>query len=149
MYTIIAPYDSLKHFEVAILEYTKRLAKKCEIIQLKPSKKDSIEEAKKEDTKHIIQKLEKISGYKILLDIEGKTFSTLDFFKFMGKNKQNNGNIIFIIGGVYGYTPELYKYIDFKFSLSPLTFPHNLALLSLLEQLYRIETVQQGKQYHY
>jgi 23S rRNA (pseudouridine1915-N3)-methyltransferase len=149
MYTIIAPYDSLKHFEGSILEYIKRLTKKCEIVQLKPSKKDTIEEAKKEDTRHIIQKLEKISGYKILLDIEGKTFSTLDFFEFIKKKKQNNGNIIFIIGWVYWYTPELYEYIDFKFSLSPLTFPHNLALLTLLEQLYRIEAIDSGKQYHY
>lgn len=149
MYTIIAIYDSLKHFEVPIKEYQKRAWKDLHIVSLKPSKKGSIEEIKREETKSLVEILSKKKGYKILLDIGGTEYSTLDFFEFIKKKKQNNGNIIFIIGGVYWYTPELYEYIDFKFSLSPLTFPHNLALLTLLEQLYRIEAIDSGKQYHY
>lgn len=149
MYTIIAPYDSLKHFEMPITEYKKRLAKQLKIIELKPSKKWSIEEIKREETEQIIQKLDSLKGYKILLHIAGKHFSTMDFFQMIEKVKQHQGNCIFVIWWVYGYTDELLRSVDLLFSLSSLTFPHNMALLVLLEQLYRVETIQQGKQYHY
>ena len=149
MYTIIAPYDSFKHFEVPINEYIKRLWKHLEIIKIKPSKKDSIEEAKREDTRNITEKLNKTKGYKILLDINGKSFDTVYFLEFIQKQQQEQANIVFVIGGVYGYTEDLYQNIDYKFSLSSLTFPHNMAFLILLEQIYRIESIKSGKQYHY
>lgn len=149
MYTIIAIYDSLKHFEVPIKEYQKRAWKDLHIVSLKPSKKGSIEEIKREETKSLVEILSKKKGYKILLDIGGTEYSTLNFVEFLSKKKQVNGDIIFVIWGTYGYTDELYSAIDFKFSLSPLTFPHNMALLILLEQLYRIQCIESGKQYHY
>lgn len=149
MYKIIAIYDSLKHFEIPIKEYEKRLWKSLKIMQLKPSKKDSIEEIKKDETSKLIEALEKEKGCTILLDIWGKTCSTQNFLEFLQTKQRDASNITFVIGGVYGFTPELKKHVSDTFSLSLLTFPHNLALLNLLEQIYRIEAIKSGKKYHY
>ena len=149
MYKIIAIYDSLKHFEIPIKEYEKRLGKNLKIIQLKPSKKDSVEEIKRDETQKLIEALEKEKGYKVLLDIWGKNCTTENFLKFLETKQRSSGNITFVIGGVYGFTPDLREKVTDSFSLSLLTFPHNLALLNLLEQIYRIEAIKSGKNYHY
>ncbi|MDD3303247.1 MAG: 23S rRNA (pseudouridine(1915)-N(3))-methyltransferase RlmH [Candidatus Gracilibacteria bacterium] len=150
MIKIITICDSFKHFEEPIKEYKKRLGRKVEILKLKPSKKDNIDEVIKEETKTIIEKLSKINAFKIVLSISGKTFSTQEFLNFVEYKFQNFPEIIFIIGGPYGLDyKELKKHIDFEISFSPMTFPHIEALLILLEQLYRIETIKQGKTYHY
>ena len=149
MYKIIAIFDSLKHFEIPIKEYQKRLWKDLEIIQLTPSKKDSVDEIKKDETKRLIKSLEKEKWCKILLEIGGKTSSTENFLKFLETKKQNFWKIIFIIGWVHWLYPEMKQHIQDTFSLSLLTFPHNLALLNLLEQIYRIESIKSGKKYHY
>jgi 23S rRNA pseudoU1915 N3-methylase RlmH len=101
MYKIIGIFDSLKHFEGAIKEYEKRLSKNIEIIKLKPSKKDNSEEIKREETKKIIEVLHHENGYKILLDIQGKSFYTEELKKLIEEKKQTFSNIIFIIGGVH------------------------------------------------
>jgi 23S rRNA pseudoU1915 N3-methylase RlmH len=98
------------------------------------------------DTENIITKLEKFSEYKkILLSKEGKQMDTLALHKFL-----TNQNCVFIIGGPYGLNElELTKYIDAKISFGAITLPHGLAKVTLLEQLYRISTIAQGKNYHY
>ncbi|NUJ97998.1 23S rRNA (pseudouridine(1915)-N(3))-methyltransferase RlmH [Candidatus Gracilibacteria bacterium] len=149
MYKVISIFDSLKHFEEGVKEYEKRFGKNIELIKLKPSKKDNKEEVKKEETKKLIEILEHENAYKILLDIQGKHFNTEELTKIIEQKKQSFSNIIFIIGGVYGYQEDLYKYVDMKLSLSSLTFPHGLALLILFEQIYRMETIMIGKKYHY
>ena len=149
MYTIVSIFDSLKHFEKPVLEYKKRLGNKLKIIALKPSKKDSQHLVKKEETKSLIEALKKENGYKVLLDIRGKSLSTEKLVHLIEEKRQTFSKIVFIIGGVYGYDKELYDSIDFSFSLSDLTFPHSLALLTLLEQIYRAEAIMSGKKYHY
>lgn len=149
MYKIIAIYDSLKHFEIPIKEYEKRLGKNLKIVQLKPSKKDTVEEIKKDETLRLIEALSKEKGCKVLLDIGGQNCTTENFLKFLETKQQTYGNITFVIGGVFGFTSDLKKHVNESFSLSLLTFPHNLALLNLLEQIYRIESIKSGKSYHY
>lgn len=150
MIKIITICDSFKHFEEPIKEYKKRLWRKVEILKLKPSKKDNIDEVIKEETKTIIEKLSKINAFKIVLSISWKTFSTQEFLNFVEYKFQNFPEIIFIIWWPYWLDyKELKKHIDFEISFSPMTFPHIEALLILLEQLYRIETIKQGKTYHY
>lgn len=150
MIKILTICDSFKHFEEPIKEYKKRLWKKVEIIKLKPSKKDSIDEIIKEETKIIIEKINKISAFKIVLSIEGKAFSTHEFLNFLEYKFQNFPEVVFVIGWPYWLDyKELKKYTDFEISFSPMTFPHIEALLILLEQLYRIDTIKYGKSYHY
>jgi len=150
MIKILTICDSYKHFEESIKEYKKRLWKKVEIIKLKPSKKDSIDEIVREETKSVIDRLSKISAFKIVLSIEWKSFSTVEFMNFLEYKFQNNWEIVFVIGWPYwlDYT-ELKKYIDFEISFSPMTFLHIEALVILLEQLYRIDTIKMKKSYHY
>lgn len=150
MIKIITICDSFKHFEEPIKEYKKRLGKKVEIIKLKPSKKDSIDEIIREETKSVIDRLSKINVFKIVLSIEWKSFSTVEFMNFLEYKFQNNWEIVFVIGWPYGLDYiELKKYIDFEISFSPMTFPHIEALVILLEQLYRIDTIKMKKNYHY
>ncbi len=150
MIKIITICDSYKHFEEPIKEYKKRLWKKVEIIKFKPSKKDTVDEIIKEETKLIIDKLSNINAFKIVLSISGKTFSTLEFLNYLEYKFQNNWEIVFVIWWPYGLDyKELKTHIDFEISFSPMTFPHIEALVILLEQLYRIDTIKYGKSYHY
>lgn len=150
MYRIILFSDSYKHFELAIKEYEKRLGKDIEIIKLKPSKRKTEFEIIDEETSILKEKLEKMKWYKILLFIEGNNISTENLHKLTEKNKQNYSDIIFVIGWAYGVNLEKIKdFIDYKLSFSPMTFPHSMAYLILLEQIYRIEMIKKWSWYHH
>lgn len=150
MIKILTICDSFKHFSEAIKEYEKRLWKKIEIIKLKPSKKDSLDEIKREETILIKNYLEKENWFKIILSIDWKTFSTESFLELIEAKKQTFSSIVFVIWWPFWLNyEELKSYIDLEISLSLMTFPHIEALLVLLEQLYRIDTIKQGKSYHY
>jgi len=74
--------------------------------------------------------------------------AALDTMQFASLCK--NKNIVFVIGGPYGFDePKLTPYIDSKIAFGSITLPHGLAKVTLLEQLYRISTIRQGKSYHY
>ena len=60
----------------------------------------------------------------------------------------HNQNITFVIGGPSGLSPSLNSFASWQLSLSPLTFPHEIARLLLIEQLYRARTITQGGPYH-
>ncbi len=150
MYKIIFFADSYKHFEDAIKEYEKRLWKSIEIIKLKPSKKKDEVSIIEDETNILNEKLKDISWYKILLYITWEIFSTEKLSKIIEAKKQNFWNIVFIIGWAYWVNIEKLKdKIDLKFSFSPLTFPHSLAYLILLEQIYRIEMIKKWSSYHH
>ncbi|MEI6671970.1 MAG: 23S rRNA (pseudouridine(1915)-N(3))-methyltransferase RlmH [bacterium] len=146
MFTILSISDSDKHREKVVEEYTKRLGKSVKIENIKPSRKGNNEQMIQADTENIITKLEKFSEYKkILLSKEGKILDTLALHKLL-----TDQNAVFIIGGPYGLDEsKLTPYIDTKISFGAITLPHGLAKVTLLEQLYRIGTIAQGKSYHY
>jgi 23S rRNA (pseudouridine1915-N3)-methyltransferase len=85
-----------------------------------------------------------------LLYIDCKQLSTQQFFDFIEDKKMNFWNITFIIWGAYGVDlPRLEKYINYKISLSPMTFPHAQAIMMLLEQIYRVGCMKKGIKYHH
>lgn len=150
MYRIVLFSDSYKHFELTIKEYEKRLGKDIEIIKLKPSKRKNDIEIIAEETNILKEKLEKLKGYKILLCINGNIFSTETFWELIEKNKQTFSDIVFIIWGAYGVElSEIESFIHHKLSFSPMTFPHSMAYLILLEQIYRIEMIKKWSWYHH
>jgi len=103
--------------------------------------------AKDEEGKKMLSILRKYSNsIIILLDERGSEFNSLEFAKFLEKNNQH---IVFLIGGALGLSPAVLQKIDFKLSLSQMTFPHEMARVLLLEQIYRAVTIVNGKQYHY
>jgi 23S rRNA (pseudouridine1915-N3)-methyltransferase len=116
---------------------------------LKNTKNMSVQEQKMKEGKKIIQSLGN-EDYVILLDEKGKELRTLGFSEWMGKILMlPKKRIVFVIGGPWGFSDEVYSRADFKMSLSKLTFPHQLVRLLFLEQLYRVFTIMKGEPYHH
>ncbi|MFP4195223.1 MAG: 23S rRNA (pseudouridine(1915)-N(3))-methyltransferase RlmH [Candidatus Woesearchaeota archaeon] len=83
-----------------------------------------------------------------LLDDQGMTMSTEQFASTLGKVKDSGGNAVFILGDAHGFGEEFKKGFSHRFSLSPMTFPHEVARLLLTEQLYRVVTLWNHIPYH-
>ena len=86
----------------------------------------------------------------ILLDEKGKTFTSVMFSQWIEK-QMNAGSkrIIFVVGGPYGFSKEVYDKCKFKISLSEMTFSHQMIRLIFVEQLYRAFTIIKGEPYHH
>lgn len=86
----------------------------------------------------------------ILLDEKGQTYSSEDFSEFLQK-KMNSGlkNVVFAIGGPYGFSQEIYERANGKISLSSMTFSHQMVRLFFIEQLYRAFTILRNEPYHH
>jgi len=126
-----------KWIQTGIEMYLKRLPG-LQIIEIKDSN-----QTKEEHTiKEIIKKNETL----ITLNENGQAFTSNQLAKKL--LDAHNQNITFAIGGASGLSPTINSYADWKLSLSPLTFPHELARLLLIEQLYRAKTISQGGPYH-
>lgn len=86
----------------------------------------------------------------ILLDENGKTLTSVGFSEFLQK-KMNSGikNLVFVIGGPYGFSEEVYTRATNKLSLSAMTFSHQMVRLFFIEQLYRGFTILRNEPYHH
>lgn len=86
----------------------------------------------------------------ILLDENGKTYSSESFADFIQK-KMNSGlkNLVFVIGGPYGFSDEIYQRANGKLSLSKMTFSHQMVRLFFIEQVYRAFTILRNEPYHH
>lgn len=82
----------------------------------------------------------------VVLSEEGRTYGSVDFAERLRDSA--SGRLAFVIGGAEGIDPELKARASWLLSLSPMTFPHEIARLLLLEQLYRATTILQGGPYH-
>lgn len=100
-----------------------------------------------DDTKAILQAAGS-NNYKIALVIEGKQMPSETLASFLEARSLEGRELVFIIGGPNGLPAELITQVDFKWSLSELTFPHDLAMVLLLEALYRASTITAGHPYH-
>lgn len=150
MIKIIAFLDWFKYYDKPIKEFKKRLWKQVDFIKIKPSKRKEINIIIEEETKELIKILEKEKWYKILLNIEWKQLSTIDFWKFLEQKKIKNSNIIFIVWWAYWINYNIIKnYIDYNLSISNMTFSHIQALMILLEQIYRVLCIKKGIKYHH
>ena len=106
-------------------------------------------EQKKEESK-LIQKIIKENDYLVLLDEGGKLLNSVDFSRFLEKKAlENVKNLVFLIGGPYGFDSSIYERANFKLSLSPMTFSHQMVRLFFTEQLYRAYTISKGEKYHH
>lgn len=135
-------------------EYCKRLKHyvSFEIIvipDIKNSKNLSEEQQKKLEGEEILKRIS-TSESLVLLDEKGKSFSSMRFSSFLQK-KMNSGlkNLVFVIGGPYGFSDELYNRSTEKISLSAMTFSHQMVRLFFIEQLYRGFTILRNEPYHH
>ena len=81
-----------------------------------------------------------------LLDRQGEQFDSLSFSRFLEERRQGGRDVCFVVGGPLGLDLEG---VEHRFSLGPLTLPHQLARVVLLEQLYRGHKILAGEPYHY
>jgi 23S rRNA (pseudouridine1915-N3)-methyltransferase len=85
-------------------------------------------------------------SYTVLLDVQGKTYDSVAFARWLEDRRQAGRDVCFVIGGAYGTQLER---CDAKLSFGPMTFPHQLARVMLLEQLYRAHKILAGEPYHH
>jgi 23S rRNA (pseudouridine1915-N3)-methyltransferase len=116
---------------------------------LKNTKTMPPEEQKTREGKKILEIIGK-DDYVILLDERGKQFRTMAFAGLLEKiMMMSKKRLVFIIGGAWGFSEEVYRRADMQMSLSQLTFPHQMVRLLFLEQLYRAFTIIRGEPYHH
>jgi 23S rRNA (pseudouridine1915-N3)-methyltransferase len=143
-----------KHIEGLVDLYASRIKKYSafEIItlpEIKNTRNMPVQEQKTKEASKILQTFTD-DDYIILLDENGKELKTVEFSNtleklfFLPKKR-----IVFVIGGPWGFSADVYKRADFKMSLSKMTFPHQLVRLLFLEQLYRVFTIIKGEPYHH
>lgn len=87
-------------------------------------------------------------AFVLLLDAAGKSYDSERFAGLISHAKLSNSSMQFVIGGAFGISPELKQEIKRHLSLSPMTFPHELTAVILLEQLYRACSIEAGTKYH-
>ena len=84
----------------------------------------------------------------ILLDERGEQFSSLEFAARIGRYLQAGRDLVFVVGGAYGFSPEVYSRASSSISLSRMTCSHQLVRTVFAEQLYRAFTILRGEPYH-
>lgn len=137
-----------KFWQSAIEEYKKRLQKFCnlQIIELdEQNKYQDVNKILSEEGKSIIANL---GGYNILLDIEGKAYSSEELANKIKQTLLTSSTITFIIGGSYGVSDEVKRSVQERISFGKITMPHNLARVVALEQIYRAFMINSGAKYH-
>jgi 23S rRNA (pseudouridine1915-N3)-methyltransferase len=127
--------------------YLKMIGWKIEIIELESKKKLVSEELKNAEAELIIEKI-RVGQVNIILEENGKEYSSPEFAKLLKKLEQSAKDINFIIGGAYGIGEKLREKADYTLSLSQMTFPHLFARVMLIEQIYRAQTILANHPYH-
>ena len=118
------------------------------IPDIRKTKNTPVNEQKKREGQRILAQMNSTRQFH-LLDEKGKAFHSRGFAAFLEK-KMVSGlkELVFVIGGPYGFSEELKGQAASKISLSPMTFSHQLARLLFVEQLYRAMTILKGESYH-
>jgi 23S rRNA (pseudouridine1915-N3)-methyltransferase len=143
-----------KNLQVLMDEYSKRLGFYVKfdmevIMDIKNVKNLSENQQKEKEGEQILAKIG-ATDQLILLDENGATFSSVGFSDYLQK-KMNAGvkTLVFVIGGPYGFSDEVYAKAQGKISLSAMTFSHQMVRLFVIEQLYRGFTILKNEPYHH
>lgn len=143
-----------KDLQSLINDYEKRLGFYIKfdldiIPDLKKVKHLSEAQQKQKEGELILSKLQP-TDVLILLDENGKQLDSVGFSEYLQKH-MNSGikQLVFVIGGPYGFSPEVYHKAQGKVSLSKMTFSHQMVRLFMIEQLYRAFTILKNEPYHH
>ncbi len=140
-----------EYAQKACMDYMKLLKPftQIEVVQLRHAKtREPNEIALKQEAEDVLAHL-KESDYVILLDQNGKDYDSISFAKHLSDLALQRSSIVFVIGGPFGVDNILKKRANELFSLSKMTFTHQLAVVVLLEQLFRAFKIIHGQRYHY
>ena len=119
-----------------------------EIPELKNVSALSREQIKDAEGKLILKAL-KDSDELILLDERGKEYRSVEFADYLQKRMTAGRDLVFVIGGAYGFSQEVYQRAGGMVSLSKMTFSHQMVRTIFVEQLYRALTILKGESYHH
>lgn len=139
---------------VGIDEYTRRLSHYVPfniqyISDAKNTKNLTGKQQKQQEGANILAALDK-SDYVVLLDEHGKEFTSVDFSRYLEKKMSSvSKRLVFVVGGPYGFSDDVYARADEKVSLSKMTFSHEMIRLIFTEQLYRAMTIINHEPYHH
>ncbi len=142
------------YIQTGIQEYCKRLKRYVpfsikHLPDIKNARKLTESQQKEEEGKLILAELS-VSDYVVLLDERGEMLTSKEFSVFLQKGMLGGKKrMAFIIGGPYGFSPEVYERANYKLSFSKMTFSHEMIRLFFTEQVYRAMTILRGEPYHH
>lgn len=142
------------YLKLGIDEYVNRLSHYISfdiqyIADAKNTKKLTEAQQKQVEGESILQRFE-ASDYVVLLDEHGKEYTSMEFSTYVQKRMSSGARrIVFVVGGPYGFSDDVYKRANDKLSLSKMTFSHEMIRLIFTEQLYRACTILNHEPYHH
>jgi 23S rRNA (pseudouridine1915-N3)-methyltransferase len=119
-----------------------------EIPDVKMGKKQNTSIQKELEGKEILKVITK-SDFVVLLDENGREFNSRGYSEFIQKRMNTGLNLVFVIGGPFGFSDEVYAKSNQKIALSQMTFSHQMVRLFFVEQLYRSFSILKGEKYHH
>lgn len=142
-----------KHFVAGINDYSERINHympfEIKVIQEIKNTKSLTEDQQKIAEGSLILKLLQPSDTVVLLDEHGEEMRSVAFAKWLQGKQFNARRLVFVIGGPYGFSQEVYDRATELVSLSKMTFSHQMVRLIFTEQLYRACTIIKGEPYHH
>ena len=141
------------HIEKLIQEYQKRLVHyvpfALTIIPELKNTKSLTSQQQKQVEGELILKYVTPSTEMILLDERGSEFRSIEFADFLQKKMSSGRDVVFVVGGPYGFSENVYQRANAKISLSKMTFSHQMVRLFFVEQIYRAMTILRSEPYHH
>lgn len=142
-----------KLFNEGIDDYAKRIGHYTPFAvkvlpELKSTKSLSESQQKDKEGKMILKSISP-ADFVVLLDEHGTEYRSMEFAKWIEKRRNGGRDFVFVIGGPYGFSPDVYNRADALISLSRMTFSHQMVRLIFVEQLYRACTIIKGEPYHH
>lgn len=142
-----------KHFIAGITDYTERIGhympfEITTIPELKNTKNITEEQQKQMEGELIMKQLQP-SDTVVLMDEHGKELRSIEFAEWLEQKRNTARRLVFVIGGPYGFSNQVYERANEKLSLSKMTFSHQMVRLIFTEQIYRACTIIRGEPYHH
>lgn len=142
-----------QHFVAGIKDYVERINHYIPLAitiipDLKNNKKMTETQQKILEGRQLLKKIN-LSDTVVLLDEHGKELRSVEMASWLLKQQQKVKKLVFVIGGPYGFSPDMYARANEKLSLSRLTFSHQMVRLIFVEQIYRACTIIKGEPYHH
>ena len=115
---------------------------------LKNTRNLTMKEVQNQEAALLLKRI-KPTEHLVLLDERGQEYNSLSFAEHLNSLEGRVNHLVFVIGGPYGFSEEVYERADAQLSLSKLTFSHQLVRVIFMEQLYRAYTILKGEPYHH
>ena len=141
------------HIDMLLQEYQKRLLHYVPfslivIPELKNTKSLTVEQQKQAEGELILRNISSSTDM-ILLDERGKEFRSVEYADYLQKKMLSGRDVMFVVGGPYGFSQAVYERANGKISLSKMTFSHQMVRLFFVEQIYRAMNILRGEPYHH